>query len=144
MLVLLCKCELCYFATVLFAVLGLGRTPSWAVLFGPARHERACLVPCSNGVGSPSDGPVRPGYQIGLKRAGSNVLGLGRAVPSVWTSIHCSVGRLAIAPHALAWWHKPVGLGHHIHLLRVVATSLRNLGPSPSSPIHMSSHLGRI
>jgi hypothetical protein len=49
-------------------MLGLGRAPSWVVLSGPARHGWACLVPCSDGVASPSGGPARPGYHIGLKR----------------------------------------------------------------------------
>jgi hypothetical protein len=66
----MCKCELCEFATVLLAVLGLGQAPSWAVLSGPARQGWACLVPCSDGIGSPSGTTARPGYQFGLKRVG--------------------------------------------------------------------------
>jgi hypothetical protein len=65
----MCKCELCEFATVKLAVLGLGRAPSWVVLSGPARHGWACVVPCSDGISSPSGGTTWPGYQFRLKRA---------------------------------------------------------------------------
>jgi hypothetical protein len=52
------KCE---FRTVLVGVLGLGRASSWAGLSGPARHEWAFIVPCSDRRVSPSGGTARPG-----------------------------------------------------------------------------------
>jgi hypothetical protein len=78
-LMCMCKCELCEFATMLFAVLGLGRASSWVGLSRPARHRWVCLVPCSDGIGSPSGGTARLGYQFGLKWAGLKWTRLKRA-----------------------------------------------------------------
>jgi hypothetical protein len=39
--------------------LGLTRATKWAVLFGPARHDRVYTVPCSGRGLSPSDGTAR-------------------------------------------------------------------------------------
>jgi hypothetical protein len=39
-----------------FCGLGLTRYNKWAVLFGPARHDRTSTVPCSGSCLDPSDG----------------------------------------------------------------------------------------
>jgi hypothetical protein len=72
---------------LVFVVLGLARPPSWAVLSGPARHDRAGTVSCSFVSISTSDGRPSTFKGLGLPMPGSNGLGLDRAVPPVWTSI---------------------------------------------------------
>jgi hypothetical protein len=83
--------------------LGLARGTKWAVLFGPARHGRAYIVPCSGRGLGPSGGTARhdtvkwPGLTVpGSNGPGRVGLGLGRAVPPVWTSI--AAGAIFLCP----------------------------------------------
>jgi hypothetical protein len=72
-----------------FCGLGPTRSNKWVVLFGTARHSRASTVPCSGNYLGPLGGTTQHDT---VKRSGSNepgqvVLGLGQAVPLIWTSI---------------------------------------------------------
>jgi hypothetical protein len=68
------------FRVLVFAMLGVARAPSWAVLSEPARHSWTGIVLCSADYISLSGGMARPDTDkdSGLSMQSSN--GLGRAV----------------------------------------------------------------